>query len=622
MAVIHLYDMDRLCCVWLFLVVYFHYALSQCEEEKVIPVGIEKITVRFPPVNQTTYEKFLFCEWKFVAEKPDMRIVYQISQVSVHCDDRLEVYPAGETSNKEKICCSNCLTTGPATRPVAVTPGRSLKIDFNSDGTTHDYEKGFEVTLVASKHHDYCPLDYKPIQVTSEKLQIASPNFPDLYETGLDCRYELTSPTGVIVQFQYIDVEVHEQCENSCCDVINIYQGAEVTLKNRLASMCSLQNFQHDKIYESVGTTLTLQFTTDAMGPFRGFLATVQAKEGNPITTRPPTTSTTIPTTLATTTEQFIEVLETLQHSRFELRCKIPTLENGVDISWTKDGMPFLTSNTNRYYFLEDNTLVVFTAILQQDSGVYVCEANDPFMTTYSARIVVNDQALMCTESTCNGNGTCIDNNLSYTCDCFSGYEGKHCEKDTDECKTSDFCKRGSCVNTVGTFYCDCMTSPGWTGPTCDQDIDECKSNVCPQNSVCSNSVGSYECRCKKGWSGPSCEIDTDECTSIPCSRNEVCENTPGTYRCTCKKGWTGLKCEEDIDECKNMPCSRNEVCENTPGTYRCTCKKGWTGLKCEILTSVRSRNQYVVKMECVSMRGEVTHVNVALVGRGPSVTQ
>ena len=42
---------------------------------------------------------------------------------------------------------------------------------------------------------------------------------------NLECRIILTSPGGVILEFDYIDVEQHEDCLNSCCDVINIYEG-------------------------------------------------------------------------------------------------------------------------------------------------------------------------------------------------------------------------------------------------------------------------------------------------------------------------------------------------------------------------------------------------------------
>lgn len=88
-----------------------------------------------------------------------------------------------------------------------------------------------------------------------------------------------------------------------------------------------------------------------------------------------------------------IDTMEVLAFSSFELRCNIPTLENGIDISWTKDGLPFLPDlNSNRYYFLEDESLVKFTSIFKEDAGLYTCEANSPFHPTYSARVIVLDR--------------------------------------------------------------------------------------------------------------------------------------------------------------------------------------------------------------------------------------
>lgn len=91
--------------------------------------------------------------------------------------------------------------------------------------------------------------------------------------------------------------------------------------------------------------------------------------------------------------ESSIETLEAWTYGTFELRCVIPTLERGVDISWTKDGYPFLPSLTsNRYYFMEDDTLIKFTSIFKEDGGLYKCEANEPFHPTYTARVDVRDK--------------------------------------------------------------------------------------------------------------------------------------------------------------------------------------------------------------------------------------
>lgn len=42
---------------------------------------------------------------------------------------------------------------------------------------------------------------------------------------NLDCRYVLTSQTGVVLTFEYIDVEENSACSPTCCDNITIYNG-------------------------------------------------------------------------------------------------------------------------------------------------------------------------------------------------------------------------------------------------------------------------------------------------------------------------------------------------------------------------------------------------------------
>ena len=51
-------------------------------------------------------------------------------------------------------------------------------------------------------------------------------------------------------------------------------------------------------------------------------------------------------------------------------------------------------------------------------------------------------------------------------------------------------------------FSCDqatneCTCETGWTGKLCDMDIDECvepATNNCPLNTTCINTEGSYYC--------------------------------------------------------------------------------------------------------------------------------
>uniref|UniRef100_UPI003AAC0EAA protein HEG isoform X1 n=1 Tax=Centroberyx gerrardi TaxID=166262 RepID=UPI003AAC0EAA len=57
----------------------------------------------------------------------------------------------------------------------------------------------------------------------------------------------------------------------------------------------------------------------------------------------------------------------------------------------------------------------------------------------------------------------------------------------------------GTCVSYEGReFTCHCLQA--WTGPTCSQDADECERYPCPLGSLCVNTRGSFSCECPLGF--------------------------------------------------------------------------------------------------------------------------
>ncbi|XP_047227299.1 protein HEG isoform X1 [Girardinichthys multiradiatus] len=66
-------------------------------------------------------------------------------------------------------------------------------------------------------------------------------------------------------------------------------------------------------------------------------------------------------------------------------------------------------------------------------------------------------------------------------------------------CVSNPCMNGGMCVSYKGPEY-TCQCQKAWTGPTCDQDLDECEQDPCPAGSTCVNTNGSFSCECPLGY--------------------------------------------------------------------------------------------------------------------------
>ncbi|XP_041707364.1 adhesion G protein-coupled receptor E5 [Coregonus clupeaformis] len=169
-------------------------------------------------------------------------------------------------------------------------------------------------------------------------------------------------------------------------------------------------------------------------------------------------------------------------------------------------------------------------------------------------------------------------------------------QKDIDECSNNSLIcgDNSACFNTVGSYYCECLTGfKDFAGATRQcLDIDECAENqhICGEWDICLNQVGSYQCKCPTGFSNynyrrPHC-VDINECMANPqiCEDHSICLNTIGSYYCECLPGFTLQPTNIATGQCLDINvcntegvCGKGGICHNLNGSYWCLCPAGFT---------------------------------------------
>ncbi|XP_030848412.1 fibropellin-3-like [Strongylocentrotus purpuratus] len=192
-----------------------------------------------------------------------------------------------------------------------------------------------------------------------------------------------------------------------------------------------------------------------------------------------------------------------------------------------------------------------------------------PFYLWNGFTISRTGEVNFCYLVTCQGGGTCTNQETEAVCTCPPTMTGARCEIDIDECSAETYpcdLAQGTCHNTHGSYECGCES--GYyisTGTHCIEaeicDVDD----ACFHRGSCANDT----CFCVLGFLGLNCEII--DCDTNPCKIGSTCSNN----ECLCPSGFKGSTCES-ID-CINDPCMNGAVCENNS----CNCPDGYTGLTC-----------------------------------------
>ncbi|KAH9524422.1 hypothetical protein Btru_054506 [Bulinus truncatus] len=198
-----------------------------------------------------------------------------------------------------------------------------------------------------------------------------------------------------------------------------------------------------------------------------------------------------------------------------------------------------------------------------------------------------------CTTNPCAVGQNCTDltpeqqgmNKIGHLCGpCPTGFElqGDKCA-DINECVNNETCSQ-RCVNTVGSYYCDCFRGYRKNSPKAKEceDVNECEENTDDCSQVCENSPGYYSCQCFSGYymMNGSCiqnKTNEDVCRTQNCSQLCLIENR--LPKCDCTVGYAldsdGKTCK-NIDECSlvKKPCS--QICTDTVGKFFCSCYFGF----------------------------------------------
>lgn len=183
-------------------------------------------------------------------------------------------------------------------------------------------------------------------------------------------------------------------------------------------------------------------------------------------------------------------------------------------------------------------------------------------------------------------NGKCINTDGSFRCDCLPGYKldstGFSCIDDNECISRPGICGNGTCTNVIGSFQCSCNAGfePGIDN-IC-QDINECNGPLNNCAFRCINTPGSFQCICPMGYSiasdGIHCQ-DVDECQTQANKCRYACKNLVGSFMCICPEGYRQVGVDQcvDVNECQTIPgVCQNGRCLNLQGGYRCQCQPGY----------------------------------------------
>lgn len=76
---------------------------------------------------------------------------------------------------------------------------------------------------------------------------------------------------------------------------------------------------------------------------------------------------------------------------------------------------------------------------------------------------------------------------------------------DKNECEPNPCRNNGTCIDGDADFSCECRG--GWKGKTCSLRNSHCDRGTCRNGGTCQDLGHSYLCRCPPDWEGTTCHI-------------------------------------------------------------------------------------------------------------------